>query len=252
VNATNAAVTVGTSGAVRITSDKYLIDEKQRLFCYYLSDGMYITGGATNNGGIALQWLIEKIFQGNFRDEKYLKALFNETMKIKPGANGLIFLPYIMGERSPVWDENAKGSFIGLTISHTKTHMAKAVLEGICFSIVDVLNALEETSGKINNIYLSGGIIKAASWVQLMADISGKQIMVNEAADASALGAAFIGMKATGSVKNINEATMFLNDVKTFSPNASNHNIYKKYFKIYSSLYQKLKDSFDELSVAND
>ena len=249
LNAINAAVTVGTSGAVRITSNKYLIDKKKRLFCYYVSDGLYVTGGAINNGGIALQWLIEKIFEQDFNDENNLKVLINDAAKINAGADGLIFLPYILGERSPVWDENAKGTFIGLTASHTKAHLIKAVLEGVCFSIVEVLNALEETSGDIKNIYLSGGIIRSEKWVQLLADISGKKIMVNEAADASALGAAFIGMKAIGSVKKINEAKIFLKNVKTFQPDTKHYHTYKRYFKIYRSLYQKLKNSFNELSA---
>jgi len=247
-NATNAAITVGTSGAVRITSNKYLIDKKQRLFCYYISDGFYITGGAVNNGGIALQWLVENIFQEDFNDEKKLKAFLTAAIKIKPGAEGLIFLPYILGERAPVWDEKAKGCFIGLTAMHTNLHITKAVLEGICFSVVEVLQALEETSGRVKNIYLSGGIIKSQNWVQLLADISGKQIMVNEAADASALGAAFIGMKAIGSIKKITDAKMFLKNVKTIKPNAAHHRAYKKYVRIYNSLYEKLKDSFGELA----
>jgi len=246
-NAVNAAVTVGTSGAVRITSNKYLIDKRQRLFCYYITDGLYITGGAINNGGIALQWLIEKIFEDDFKNEKKLNKLLQSTATIKPGAEGLIFLPYILGERSPVWDEMAKGSFIGLTTTHTKSHLIKAVLEGVCFSIVDVMKALEETSGTIKKIYLSGGIIKSENWVQLLADISGKIILINEGGDASALGAAFIGMKATGLVKKINEAKLFLSNTKTFKPNRANHNLYEKYFKIYISLYPKLKDVFNEL-----
>lgn len=251
INATNAAVTVGTSGAVRITSNKYLIDKKERLFCYYITDGFYITGGAVNNGGVALQWLIEKVFENDFKDENKFKSLLKKATAIQPGANGLVFLPYILGERSPVWDENAKGSFIGLTSLHTKAHIIKAVLEGVCFSIVDVMKALEETSGSIRKIYLSGGIIKSDEWVQILTDISGKEILVNEAADASALGAAFIGMKAIGKVKNINEAEMFLENVKTFKPNKSNHVVYKKYFEIYSNLYKKLKPTFDELALLN-
>jgi len=249
LNRTNAAVTVGTSGAVRITSNKYLVDKKQRLFYYYLTDGLYITGGAINNGGIALQWVIEKMLKENFKDENKIKALLKEAMQVKAGAEGLIFLPYILGERSPVWDENAKGAFIGLTAAHTRAHIIRSVLEGVCFSIVEVMEALEETSGTIKNIYLSGGITKSDGWVQLLTNVSGKQIMVNETADASALGAAFIGMKAFGEVKNITDAKMFLKNVKIFKPDSKQHYIYKKYFEIYKSLYKKLKDTFAELSI---
>jgi gluconokinase len=249
INNVNAAVTVGTSGAVRITSNKYLIDEKQRLFCYYIGDSLYITGGGINNGGVALQWLVEKIFEEDFKDEKKLFALLKDTSKINAGAEGLIFLPYLFGERAPIWDENAKACFVGLSSAHTKKHLTKALLEGVCFSIVDVMKALEETSGSIKNIYLSGGITKSAIWVQLLTDISGKKIIINDTADASALGAAFIGMKATGLVKKITDAKMFLKNVKAFEPDMVNHRIYKKYFEIYKSLYEKLKDSFSELSA---
>jgi gluconokinase len=248
INKTNAAVTVGTSGAVRITSNEYLIDKKRRLFCYYIADGFYITGGATNNGGIAFQWLVENIFQDDFSNEQKIKALFIKASKINAGADGLIFLPYILGERSPVWNENARGSFVGLTDAHTKAHIIRAVLEGVCFSLADVMLALKETSGNIKNIYLSGGITKSEQWVQILADVSGKKIFINESADASALGAAFIGMKAIGTVKKISEAKMFLGNVKTFKPNLANHAVYKKYFEVYRSLYGKLKDTFSELS----
>lgn len=247
INTTNTAVTVGTSGAVRITSKKYLIDKKQRLFCYYITDGYYITGGAINNGGIALQWLVEKIFNDNFDNLKQLDASLQAAAGIAPGCDGLIFLPYILGERAPVWDETAKAAFIGLTAAHTKAHITRAVLEGVCYAIVEVLLALEETSGTIKNVYLSGGIIKSSLWVQLLADISGKKVMVNDVADASALGAAFIGMKALGKVKSISAAKMFLQNVKIIKPSPTKHSIYKKYFKIYESLYGRLKDVFAEL-----
>ncbi len=248
----NAAVTVGTSGAVRVTSHQYLADKKQRLFSYYVTDGFYITGGAINNGGVALQWLVEKVFENNFRDEKQLSDLVQSASKINAGANGLIFLPYIFGERSPYWDEKAKGCFIGLTASHTKAHITKAVLEGVCFSINDVLKAVEETSNYIKKLYLSGGIIQSDEWVQMLADITGKEILVNESADASALGAAFIGMKAMGVVKSLAAAKRFIKKVKTFKPGKPNHSIYKKYFAIYCSLYKKLNETFDEISLVND
>ncbi|MFT4152962.1 gluconokinase [Parafilimonas sp.] len=249
VNANNVAITVGTSGAVRITSNKYVTDKKQRLFCYYISDGLYITGGALNNGGIALQWLVEKILKEAFRNESRLEALFKAAAGIKPGSEGLIFLPYILGERAPVWDENAKGCFIGLTETHTEAHIIRAVLEGVCYAVADVLQALEENSNDIKHIYLSGGIIKSGVWIQLLADVSGKKIMLNETADASALGAAFIGLKALGKVKSIGDAKMFLQNVKTVKPSAANHRIYQKYFAVYRSLYGRLKDVFSELSA---
>ncbi len=248
-DAKNIAVTIGTSGAARITSNKYIADEKQRLFCYYIHDGIYILGGAINNGGVVLQWLIEKVLQKNFKDEKVFKQLVKQAMKVEPGAGGLIFLPYILGERSPMWDENARGALIGLTAFHTQTYIVKAVIEGICFALADVIKSVEETSGSIKNIYLSGGITKSKEWVQLFANITGKKIIINDAADASALGAAFVGMKAVGLINDLSKINSFLKEIKSAKPDKKQHNIYKKYFKIYSGLYAKMKDTFKDIEA---
>ncbi len=248
-NKKNIAVTVGTSGAARITSTKYSVDKKQRLFCYYITDELYILGGAVNNGGIVLQWLIEKILKQNFKNEKIFNQLLQAAMKIEPGANGLIFLPYILGERSPMWNENARGALIGLMAFHTQAYIIKAVVEGICFGIFDVIKAVEETSGAVETIDLSGGITKTKSWVQLMANITGKKIIINEGADASALGAAFVGMKAIGQLNNLNEAGTLLKKSSLVNPDLKQHNVYKKYFKVYQSLYALLKDKFKEIDT---
>ncbi len=248
-NAKNMAVTVGTSGAARVTSNKYVTDKQQRLFCYYIEKEMYILGGAVNNGGVALQWLIEKILQRNFKDEKVFRKIFKEASHIKAGAEGLIFLPYLNGERSPMWDENARGALIGLTSSHKQTHIIKAVLEGICFALLDVINAVEETSGSIEKIYLSGGIIKSPEWVQMFANITGKNIVINDAADASALGAAFVGMKAVGLIHDFTKSNLFLKEIEQFKPDKKQNAVYKKYFSIYNELYDKLKDTFEKINA---
>ncbi len=248
-NAKNMAVTVGTSGAARVTTNKYVTDKQQRLFCYYIEREMYILGGAVNNGGVALQWLIEKILQRNFKDEKVFRKIFKEASHIKAGAEGLIFLPYLNGERSPMWDENARGALIGLTSSHKQTHIIKAVLEGICFALLDVINAVEETSGSIEKIYLSGGIIKSPEWVQMFANITGKNIVINDAADASALGAAFVGMKAVGLIHDFTKSNLFLKEIEQFKPDKKQNAVYKKYFSIYNELYDKLKDTFEKINA---
>jgi gluconokinase len=250
-DAKNMAVTIGTSGAARVTTNKYVTDKQQRLFCYYIEKDMYILGGAVNNGGVALQWLIEKILQRNFKDENVFKKIFKEAAQIKAGAEGLIFLPYLNGERSPMWDENARGAFIGLTSSHTQANIIKAVLEGICFALLDVINAVEETSTAIEKIYLSGGIIKSKEWVQMFANITGKNIIINDAADASALGAAFVGMKAVGLLDDFAKSNLFLKETEQFKPDKKEHVVYHKYFKVYKSLYEKLQQSFSEINEIN-
>ena len=188
-----------------------------------------------------MQWLIEKVLQKNFKDEKVFKKIFKEASQINAGAEGLIFLPYLNGERSPMWDENARGAFIGLTSFHTQANIIKSVLEGICFALLDVINAVEETSGAIEKIYLSGGIIKSKEWVQLFANITGKNIVINDAADASALGAAFVGMKAVGLINDFTKSNLFLKETEQFKPDKKEHVVYQKYFKVYKELYSNLK-----------
>lgn len=251
-NPKNMAVTVGTSGAARVTTNKYVTDKQQRLFCYYIEKEIYILGGAVNNGGVVLQWLIEKILQQHFKDEKVFKKIFKEASHIKPGAEGLIFLPYLNGERSPMWDENARGALVGLTSSHKQTHIIKAVLEGICFGLLDVINAVEESDKSIEKIYLSGGIIKSQEWMQMFANITGKNIVINDAADASALGAAFVGMKAVGLINDFTNSDLFLKEIELIKPDKKTNNIYKKYFQVYQSLYAKLKDSFEMINQINN
>jgi gluconokinase len=243
-----AAVTIGTSGAVRVITNRYVHDEQERLFCYYLTYNIYVTGGAINNGGVVLKWFAEKILEESLDSEEKFQSLLHNGMQVPAGAEGLLFLPYILGERSPMWDENARGAFIGLTSAHTRAHLIKAVIEGICFALFDVLNAVEETAGVIDKIYLSGGVIQSDEWAQLFANISGKKIIVNDAADASALGAAFIGMKAVGLLDDLKNVGKFLHEVKTFEPDITHHHTYKKYFEIYKSLYGRLKEVFEQLT----
>jgi gluconokinase len=245
-------MTIGTSGAVRVITDKYSPDNKQRLFSYYLTNSMYLTGGAINNGGNVVKWFAENVLQENLDSEEKFRSLVNDAMRVAAGAEGLLFLPYLSGERSPVWDENARGAFIGLTSGHTRAHLTRAVIEGISFALFDVLKAVEETTGVIETIYLSGGVIKSDAWVQLLANITRKKVIVNDVADASALGAAFIGMKAIGILDDLKNVTRSLNEVKTFQPNPAEADVYKKYFELYRTLYPQLKATFKTISKIQD
>jgi len=208
---------------------------------------MYLTGGAVNNGGNVLKWFAEKVLKEDLSSEAEFRSVLHDAMLTKPGAEGLIFLPYISGERSPVWDENARGVFMGLHSTHTRAHLTRAVIEGICFALFDVLNAVEETTGAVEEIYLSGGVVQSDEWAQLLANITGKKIMVNDAADASALGAAFIGMKAVDILNDLKDVGSFLQEIKAFASDAAHHEVYKKYFEVYRELYGKLKETFDTI-----
>ncbi|TKK66966.1 gluconate kinase [Ilyomonas limi] len=242
----DAALTIGTSGAVRTTCTTKQTDDTQRLFSYLLTDDMIITGGAINNGGVVLEWF------GKMMADNDKTADFNywlqQAATAPAGADKLLFLPYILGERAPMWDADVKGVFFGLSSQHTQQHLARAVIEGICFAMRNVVAAIEDTSGNISNLYASGGFIQSPFWLQLLTDILGKRISINNSADASAAGAAIIGLYALGFIKNLNDSAQFFKTEKVYEPQEKGRRQYDALFTIFQSLYPKLKDEFHALS----
>ena len=247
INNGDAALTIGTSGAVRTTCTTKQLDSAQRLFSYLLTDDIVITGGAINNGGVVLEWF-GKLLAGDNQSIN-VEDLLKQAATAPVGADNLLFLPYILGERAPMWDANARGVFFGLSSQHTQAHLARAVVEGICFAMRNVVAAIEDTSGNINNLYASGGFIQSAFWLQLLADVLGKKISINNSADASAAGAAIMGFYALGTIDNLYASGHFFKTEKVYEPQEQVHQQYNALFTIFQSLYPKLKDSFQELSA---
>ena len=249
----DAAVTIGTSGAIRVISKTVKNDLSRRIFSYILTEDHYVLGGAVNNGGIIYRWFrdnfsgVEKETARQLEIDAY-DVLTLEASKINPGADGLIFLPYLLGERAPHWDANSKGVFFGINIKHKREHFLRAVLEGVMYGIYDVGQALEETTGKINTIYATGGFVRSELWVQMLSDIFNKKVVIAESYESSCLGAAIIGMKALNIVENIEDIEKMIPISREFEPDEEKHKIYMKNFRIYKRVYEKLKDEFVEIN----
>ena len=242
----HASLTIGTSGAIRMTTNTFQTDSNQRTFTYLLTNDIYMTGGAINNGGITLEWLSKMITTDDTPKEP--DAVLRLAEEAPAGSDKLLFLPYLLGERAPMWDANAKGVLFGLTQQHTKAHMARAAMEGICFAMRDVMVAIESTSGTIRTIYASGGFTQSSFWLQMMADVLGKTIVINNSADASSVGAAIIALYASGEIDDLFRTSDLFSVQQTFYPDESVHQTYTILFPLFQSLYQKLKDSFIELN----
>jgi gluconokinase len=261
----DVAITIGTSGAVRMVSAAPKYDPKGRIFNYILTPELFVSGGPINNGGVLLKWYTENFLQNNLikpQDKDGItpsnsEASQNKTStpgefesfieivaKVPAGCEGLIFLPYIQGERAPVWDAEAKGVFFGIKSVHTQAHFMRAIIEGICFSLRDVSLSLEETIGTINNVYASGGFVKSPAWVQILCDIIGKKIYITDTADASSIGAAMLGLYATNVISRVEDAAQFLTIQKTYTPATNSSAAYDRNFAIYRNLYERLKDEF--------
>ena len=236
-----ATLTIGTSGAVRITLHEPLLGENPVLFCYPVLRNLYVKGGAVNNGGNTLQWYV-KSFSINADASDY-EELIEKTKSVDAGADGLIFLPYLQGERAPIWNASARGVFFGINSMHTQAHFIRAVVEGVSFGLYDVFCELEKSSKTIDTIYVSGGFTKSEFWVQMIADVFNKKVVVSEVGDASAMGAIQLGWYATGLIKKISDNKTDTSGT-IFTPVAEIHDIYKKQFDAFCTLYQALKNHF--------
>jgi len=237
-----AALTIGTSGAVRVASKRPIFSDAM-TFSYLLDEETYICGGPVNNGGVTLQWLLKNILDKPAVSALDYDTLFAQIDKIKPGSEGLLFLPYLSGERAPIWDASSCGTFFGLRLHHGQSHLARAVLEGVCYALKDVLDAVSEHTTTINQIHVSGGFVHSRVWMQVLSDITGKELVLLQTEDASAMGAAYLAMKAIGieiTAAAVEEKTVIRPDLKL-------HQLYLDNFNIYKQLYQDLKSSMRRL-----
>lgn len=229
------AVSVGTSGAIRQFIKGAGVNEKHETFTYAFTDDTSIIGGATNNGGIALQWLKDLLDFTGSHDE-----LTAEAEEVEIGSDGIIFLPYVNGERAPLWNQRAKGNFYGLSIGHKKEHLVRAVLEGITFNIYHIGKSLEEIAGKPKKISVNGGLTQSPLWVQIMADVFGQEIHLSDTHHNAAWGAAWTALVGIGNVQSFEAIKENMPVEKVIQPNMKNHEgyteIYEKYEKISKEL----------------
>jgi gluconokinase len=230
------ALTIGTSGAVRMTVPKTAPDPMGRTFNYILWPGAFITGGPVNNGGIILKWFSEAILGRHFRGAEDFKWFLDEACSVPPGAEGLTCLPWFLGERAPIWNASATGIFHGMTLQHTRAHMMRAIVEGICFSLYSIADIVGQTSGPAERILASGGFTASPAWVQMIADIFGKPVELVQEADASAMGAAIIGFIATGEAKGWEDFRSWMKNQQRFTPDANNQELYKEAYRRFVQL----------------
>lgn len=225
------AISAGTSGAIRQMITGSQVSENQETFCYAFTKNRSIIGGPTNNGGIVLQWIKDLLkFKGT------IDELINEAEQIDPGSEGLIFLPYINGERAPVWNQGAKGNFFGLTVEHKQEHIIRAVLEGITFNLYHIGTILEQQAGPSGKIYVNGGLARSSIWVQMLADVFGKDIYLSESHHSAAWGAAWTALVAIGKANSFDEIKENILIDSIIKPDISRHEIYSKTFKKYKEL----------------
>jgi len=238
--------TIGTGGQLFITIDKFTYDPKLRIhtFCHAIPDHYHLEG-AILSAGLSLKWLKENILHTL---DAY-PILDREVEKISAGSEGVIFLPYLLGERSPYMNPQARGVFFGLSLKHHQTHLMKAVMEGVVFALRDCLEVFEELGIKIEQVIASGGGAKSRVWRQIQADIFNKEISMTHSIEPAAMGAAILAGIGVGIYKDVEDGcrkVVKLKEEKT-KPIPENVDMYNKRFEIYKYLYQDLKEDFKRL-----
>ena len=248
-----AAVTIGTSGAIRVVTDAPKIDPKGRTFTYALDKDHWVVGGPVNNGGDVFRWARDNMFDSEKSTAELLgidsyDLLTEIASKIPAGADGLLFHPYLGGERAPIWDANARGSFFGLTHNHTRAHMVRAVLEGIIFNIYMVSLALEEVVGDLSAIQATGGFARSPLWRQMAADIFEQQVTVPTAFESGALAATVMAQKALGLIDNLEVIGDMIGEANTYQPNPENYDAYRELTPIFIRLSRQLQTEYKAIA----
>ncbi|MCP3031707.1 gluconokinase [Halobacillus sp. A1] len=247
------AVTIGTSGAIRSVTNKPTTDPKGRIFCYALTEDHWVIGGPVNNGGMVLRWLRDEFAAAEVETAKRLgidsyDVLTKIATNVPAGSDGLIFHPFLTGERAPLWNSSARGSFFGLSIHHKKQHMVRSVLEGIIYNLYTVLLALEELTGEPKRIQATGGFARSEVWRQMMTDIFDKPVVVPESYESSCLGAVVLGMYATDEIEDFSIVSDMLGHTHTHEPVAETSAVYRELLPIYIRLSRSLQEEYDSIA----
>jgi gluconokinase len=193
-----------------------------------------------------LEW-----FASNFRNhpivldfEDAVEDLFKEATLVKSGSNGLLFLPYLLGERAPIWNSNARGCYFGINIKHQPKHFLRATIEGIIFEIYSIGKILEKYR-KIDKLYLTGKYASLPICAGIISDVFGKKVLVSNEDENVNKGAALLGMIDAGVFKNLEEAAKSIATKNIFEPVSENNETYQKLFEIFQRLTHKLSEEFE-------
>jgi gluconokinase len=236
VNPGQMAITVGTSGAVRKIVDRPLLDPLERTWCYVLAEGRWYAGGAINNGGLVAGWVRRQFYPDLVDTAAAYEQLLADAQRVPAGADGVFFLPYLSGERSPYWNPDARAMIYGLSLESTRAHIARAALEGVAFCLADVWEALVEPGELSEAVRLTGAITASRIWPQILADVLGVRLAPVQVADASALGACMLGQWALKRIASLGGIKVPLGQIIT--PDPQLHAFYSARHKAFQALYR--------------
>jgi xylulokinase len=246
-----ALISVGTSGIVLAYSDAPQVDmsgpiPRVHTFNHAVPHAWYLMG-VTQGAGLSLRWVRDNIGLPERALERWIgldayDLLAQEAQSVPPGSDGLIFLPYLQGERTPHLDAYARGGWIGLTASHDRRHLVRSVLEGVAFSLKDCLTIIRAQGLRIDQLRATGGGAKSSLWRQILADVLGTELVITNAAEGPAFGAALLAGVASGVYHSIQEACQqTIHVTQHTKPRPETATAYAQAYETYRALYPALK-----------
>lgn len=249
-----AAATVGTSGAVRLVVPEIRTDPRGRTFCYALTSGRWVVGGAITNGGLVLRWLRDELFP-DIREEAEREGvdayerLVGLAAQVPPGALGLLCLPYLAGERAPRWTTVPGGVLFGLRREHTRGHVVRAAMEGVMLQLAMVVQALDGAGTPPRRFRATGGFVRSPLWRQIMADVFDRDIAIPSGAEGSTLGAALLGLKRLDLIDSLDVARDLVPVAEVVHPQPRAASAYRRLQGLYGMLSEALDPEFEELTA---
>lgn len=230
----------GQAGGMSICTDTYRSDESLILGFHVVPDRWLLQGGTTGGGGV-MRWLVRELGGEEEQEGRVLDRFNHLAEAAPPGSNGLVFLPYMAGERSPLWDPAAKGVYFGLDFGKTKGHLIRAAMEGVAYSLRHNLDVAQAAGAEVTVLRSMGGSANSLLWTQIKSDITGKEIVVPSSDTATTLGAAMLAGVGAGVYGDFREAVkMTVKNRRFHRPNEANRAVYEANYRTYRKLYEDL------------
>ena len=250
------ACSIGTSAALRVITDRPIVDQHGGLFCYAFRPGRWVVGGALNNGGVVLAWardalapdLVDRAGErAGQRAGEALSELTELAAKAPPGSGGLLMLPYLLGERAPHWSSLPRGAYVGLTREHRREHLVRSALEGVCLQLGLVYDSMLSAGIDVRDLRATGGFARSPFWRQLLGDVLGMPVHFPQGHEGSAFGAALLGMEALGLVPSMDVAADLVTVAETVEPDPATAELYARLRPLFGSLYGMLEPAYRQL-----
>lgn len=249
LNTNKATITIEDSGAVRVMGKKTIYDQNNKVFNYLLTENYFVSGGPTNNGGVIFEWFAKQFgdFSIAYDIETSMESLIEQASKVELGSRGLIFLPYLLGERAPIWNADARGVYFGMNINHERQHFIRATLEGILYEILSIGKMLS-SHRNIDSLCLNGSFASIPFCAQMIADMYNKPVSVAQQPQSVGQGAFLLSATEMGIFKNLDEAAQTISETVNYSPQLNHHKSYMAGFSIFERLSFKLAEEFEAIA----